>query len=170
MDPVVVTEAPTPYISLPFYAANALEGEMAGTEIGLAWQAHHAWRLRANYALTAIDPWPVDRAVPLLDVEWQQEEDNTPLHQLQLISWLSLGRRWEFDNAVTTYSRNHGQDVASWVRWDARIGWRLSSEVELSVIWQNLLRSQHFEWQGNIGEIRDLPGRTFFVGLDWSLD
>ncbi len=170
LDRVVVSDAPVPYVSQPLRSTNALEGLVAGAELGVAWQARDAWRLRAQYALTSIDLWPGDRAVLLLDSEWHTEEDSTPLHQLQLISWMALGSRLELDNVVTTYSRNRGQDVAPWVRWDARLGWRLSPEVELSVVGQNLLRSRHFEWGGILGEAQNFPGRSLFVGLNWSHD
>lgn len=170
LDPIVVSDAPVPYVNQPLRSANALEGQVAGAELGIAWQAHESWRLRAQYALTSIDLWPSDRSLPLLDTEWRTEEDSTPLHQLQFISWMALGSRWQLDHVITTYSRNRGQDVAPWVRWDARLGWNLSPDVELSVVGQNLLRSHHFEWGGILSEAQNFPGRAVFVGLDWRRD
>jgi iron complex outermembrane recepter protein len=163
-------DAEIPHLAQPMASTNALRGQVSGAEIGLAWQVMPPWRLRMNYTLASMQIWPSDRDRTLLDSEWKREEQSTPLHQVQFVSWWQPSRRLELDSVVTAYSRNRGHDLAPWVRWDLRAGVHLSPELDLMLLGQNLLRSGGLEWRGNLQEIESRPGRTFFVGLSWRND
>ena len=165
LEPVVRLDGP--YLEQPVRRANGIEGVAAGAELGLAWQALTAWRMRLQYSLTSLDLEAQDTAAPVYAGDLRRAEGNTPRHVAQWISWFDLGPRFELDTVVTVYGRNHAQEIAPWVRWDARVGWHLAPGLEMSVVGRNLLRGHHREWTGLLNETPKAPGRTVYVGLTW---
>ena len=70
-------------------------------------------------------------------------------------SSLDLGPRTEFDLTLRYVGALSQPAVPSYTALDLRLGWQLSSNVDLSIAGQNLLGSGH-------GEFTDVATRTDF--------
>ncbi len=80
---------------------------------------------------------------------------------------LSVSARY-VDDAVARSSRiDSGNTIPSYSSLDARIGWRVSDDVELSLAGQNLLDDHHIEY---VAEKYTLPtevARGFYAKIRW---
>lgn len=74
------------------------------------------------------------------------EEGSAPRNQFQIHSNLDLPRRLEFNTAPYSVGRLDVRGGPGYSRLDARLGWRLSESIELSVSGENLLDTHHLEF------------------------
>jgi len=72
--------------------------------------------------------------------------EDEPNHHFNVRSYLDLPHNFELDLLLYYQSRYDARNVDEYVRLDVRLGWKPIPEVELSVIGQNLLDSQHPEF------------------------
>jgi iron complex outermembrane recepter protein len=138
-----------PSFGFPLVFANDLEGETHGLELSATYQPFDVWRLRGGYNLLEehlhVKPGGVDFSNALNETS-DPEQQFTLRSALDLPAGLQLdiGVRW-----VDTLHNNNGPTpgtVPSYFEADARLGWRLSDRIELSLVGQNLLHDQHPEY------------------------
>jgi iron complex outermembrane receptor protein len=138
-----------PSFGFPLVFANDVEGETHGLELSATWQPFDAWRLRGGYNLLEEDlrvkPGAVDFSNAL-------NETADPQQQLTLHSSLDLSPSVQLDIGVRWIDTLHNNDgptagtVPSYFEADARIGWRIGSKLEMSLVGQNLLHDHHPEY------------------------
>lgn len=135
----------------PFVIGNEVEGEFHGVELAVTWQVTEPWRLIAGYTLLEEEL----RVRPgRSDISGGQGEAFDPRHQFQLRSALELGvlelNLWfrYVDEVGNTSARGFGV-VPAYTTLDVRIGWTVTDMLELSIVGQNLLDSQHPEFGTN---------------------
>jgi len=95
-------------------------------------------------------------------------QDN-PQHQFSLRSELDLPYDLEFDTALYYVDNLSNQGVSSYVRADARLGWKPLKNLELALVGQNLLDGSHSEF-GGIYVLPYQPSqveRSFYGKLTW---
>ena len=85
----------------------------------------------------------------------EAESGEDPKHQFTLRSQLELHRNVELDAFFRYINKLPGIDVASYKALDIRLAWKPISNVELSVIGQNLLQSHHQEFTPEV--IQTMP-------------
>jgi iron complex outermembrane receptor protein len=141
-EPFLVDDA-TPRIVLPAQMVANDSAETWGAEFAIDWEPFSWWRLKAAYTY------------------FRENLDNhafghgmSPLHQASLRSMIDLGGGWEFDlwpryvDNLTTGSYGEARtagSVESYIDLDARLGWRPTNAVELSLVGQNLLDARRKE-------------------------
>ena len=139
----------TPATILPFYFANNLAGHTYGVEFTGNLQLTDRWSLHTGYNLLKERLHVKDGQ---FDLSNARNETSDPEHQLSLRSSLSLPRRVELDAGLRWISRlqnNNGPEpgtVPGYVELDARLAWHVSTQLELSIVGQNLLHGRHPEY------------------------
>ena len=142
LDPTI-DPGPPPSVRLPF--DNNMSGETYGLELASQWQVRPGWRLNASYS------W-LDMQLHLdnnsTDTVSRASEDASPTSKAAIWSALDLGHNLQFDLALryTGDIEVNGIDIDSYVEADLRLGWEVRPGLELSIIGQNLLDSQHPEF------------------------
>lgn len=131
--------------------ANDAEADAYGVELSTRWQVQPGWSLQASYSWlqTSMGHLP-EFTEPMIST------NKAPEHQLSLRSSWDLTPTLEVDVGVYYVSSLSptGSDflvfgdygIDDYVRTDARIGWQISPEVELSIVGQNLLQDTHQEF------------------------
>ena len=109
-----------------------------GFEIYGQWNAFERLRFMPSYSHLQIR-----NRVPL-GQEVESGED--PKHQFTLRTQLDLVKNVELDSFFRHIDKLPGLGVASYQALDLRLAWKPRSNVELSVIGQNLLQSHHQEF------------------------
>jgi iron complex outermembrane receptor protein len=131
------------HLVIPAYFENRMRGETYGVEIASNWNATERWRLIPGYSWTRLDVRldPASRDTKSLDAEGK-----TPRQQLVLRSNLDVSRRLQFDAGVYYTGALPALVVPAYTRVDARLGYRLRPNVEISVAGQNLQGGRHVEF------------------------
>jgi iron complex outermembrane receptor protein len=92
---------------------------------------------------------------------------NDPRHQWHLRSSLNLGKRGEFDVMVRRVGSLPSPAIAGYTAVDARLAFRVTPRLELSVLGQNLFDSHHVEF--NAPASASQIERRVFVKAVWQL-
>ncbi len=122
---------------------NLMDAESYGIELAANWDLSTDWRMKLAYTGYTID---LDLRDASTDVEAERDNDRTPHHQLTLRSLFDLRHDLEFDTHLYYVDTPSHTDVSSYVRLDARLGWRVSRDLDLSLSGHNLLDSAHPEF------------------------
>lgn len=137
-------------LTTPIVVANGGEGRSYGAELFVDWDVAPWWRLRMggfrNVQSTWLKPWSSDS-------EHGNGEDSFPDYEAQLRNsfrlphgidlWLSLRRVAE----IPAFDSGNGV-VPAYTELDARLSWRPTQKLELSISGRNLLDSSHPEIGG----------------------
>lgn len=153
---------------LSLLARNNGTAESYGLEASVNWIVNKNWQLTPNYTFITIDTHLNDNVASetILD----DNEGETPKNQFSLLSKYDIpDYDLQFDNFiyyVDTLSKS-AANVEPYVRFDARLGWRPISGLELSIAGQNLFDDYHLEYDppifGTATEIR----RSVYAKAIW---
>ena len=144
--------------------ANEMEGETTGIEAWGRYQVTKWWRLSAGY--TAMK----DRLrlkEGSTDTVSELAVGKNPAHTWQLRSAFSLAGGRELDVAIRRVGALTNPEVPSYTAFDARFGWQVRPDLELSLVGLNLLGTDHAEY-ALIGTRSRMP-RTVFLQLSMQL-
>jgi len=142
---------------------NKISGFENGVEAWAAWQAARAWRLSGGFSTLrqhlGVDPGSRDPVGPIA-------LGNDPDHQWMLRSSSNLSDRAEFDITVRRVGslpvQAPGLPVQAYTAVDARLGWKATRNVEVSLTLENIFDSEHAEFT-----TANLYGRSVFLKLLW---
>lgn len=137
----------------PVFFQNNLEGDTDGAEVSADWQVLPRWRLHAGYDLLQehlfVRPGEVSAT-------GANNETADPRHQWDLRSSMDLPGRIDLDAALRGVGALTIDDgptgglatgtVPAYVELDARLAWRATGRLELSVVGDNLLHDRHQEY------------------------
>jgi iron complex outermembrane receptor protein len=147
LEPQPVAFSPTPAVRLnmPLLAGNGLSARTWGTEAAAEWQPLDGWRMRGSYTFlrmeTRADNGSVDTFSAALD------DGSSPQHQFNLQSSADLGGDVEMDVIVRHTTGLSALQIDGYTTLDARIGWRATDGVELSLVGQNLVGGSRLEYR-----------------------
>jgi iron complex outermembrane receptor protein len=127
---------------------NHMSGETYGVELAAHWNATEDWRLGAGYTFTQIQ---LHRDRPETEIRQEREEGNSPHNQFHLGSYLDLPQGLQFDTHLYYVDNLPALDIPAYFRLDARFGWHITDDLELSLVGQNLLDSHHLEFSNEMG-------------------
>ena len=147
-----------------FLFGNGMEGKTSGVEVWGSYQASRNWRLSGG--LTVLDA-DLRRKPGSRDPVGPSALGNDPSHQWLLRSSWNITPRHDLHVMVRRVGELPSPAVPSYTATDARVGWRASRDVEISLTLQNIFDSAHPEFaQATIqGEYR----RSVFLKLLWSM-
>ena len=124
---------------------NDARGHGYGFEVVGNHQLTDCWKLTAWYGLLQPRlknvPFP-----PQSNDDPDRIEGSSPQNQVFLMSSWDLSHDVEFDLMARYVDRLETQSVPSYLSLDLRLGWRPLRDLELSIVGQNLLDSQHLEY------------------------
>lgn len=157
--------SPTPvHAILPLFTRNGIKGATSGFELAPHWNPTNWWGLRAAYSYLNMElenkPGTNDPTTVPID------EGSSPHHQLVIQSLVDLPKKLEFDLTYRYVSALPAQVVASYGTADARWGWHVTPQLELSVAGRNLLQPHHSEFGGDPGGLVGIK-RNVFAKIIW---
>ncbi len=138
-----------PGLPFPLIFRNDVEGHTYGMELSASYRVLEWWRLHAGYTLLQESLHVKPGAVDFNDAH---NETADPQQQASLRSEWSLGSRMDLNAAlrwVDSLPINNGptvENVPSYLELNARLGWRPSERLELSISGENLLHAHHVEY------------------------
>jgi iron complex outermembrane receptor protein len=142
---------------------SLMEGKANGIEMWGSYQATPAWRVNAG--LTALhETLRLKRGSN--DLAGPGSAGKDPSHTLHLRSAYSIRDGQELEVALRKVGALENPSVPSYVAVDARFGWRVNPNMELSVTAQNL-NGAHAEY-GPVATRSELP-RAVAVKLVWGI-
>lgn len=156
-DDLVAVRAGTPQsgpvgLDLPINQINGLGARTYGAELSELWRVRDGWRMSAAYTFLELDL----RRLVALPPSSEAAEGQSPQHQVHLHLYVDLNDKTELDLQGRWVSRLTGFNpggapgvadaVPSYFSADARLAWRLRSNLELSLVGQNLLDGHHPEF------------------------
>ena len=145
--PLTLQTSPTGlYFLRTWQPANNLKGETYGAEIAANWQAASWWRWHVNYTFLEMQ---LHTAPGSGDTLSEKAEGNDPHHQVSLRSSMDLPAHLELDAGLRYVDSLPNLNLGGYVTADVRLGWRPSQKVELSVVFQNVIDSQHGEFSSS---------------------
>ncbi len=122
---------------------NKMEGSTYGVELAVDWRVFDWWRLMGAYSFLQMQLHPhSDSRDPFSELA----EGDNPHHQASLRSSMDLRGNLELDLWTHYVDNLPSQGVGSYVALDIRLGWKPRKDLELSIVGQNLLDSQHPEF------------------------
>lgn len=127
-----------------FMFGNQIEGTSSGLEAWGAYRISKTWRVTAGAVVLHQDlkPGPGSRdtglGVTLLG--------NDPKTWSSVRSIWDITPRHEFDLNLRHVGSRPNPQVPGYVALDARLGWHVTSEVDVSLVLQNLFDARHPEW------------------------
>lgn len=141
--PFPAESPPPPHLILPATLDNRLEGDTYGIEIAAEWQPAPLCRLSAAYTWQQVDIRHRGRDD---DPFARIEQEKSPEHQASLRAGIDLSARVELDVWLRYVDRLRRDDIPSYLELDTRLGWKPQPNLELALVGQNLLDSQHPEF------------------------
>jgi iron complex outermembrane receptor protein len=145
----VITAGPTPPFPPSTYLftlqyINGIHGTTDGAEIAPDWQATSFWHIRTGYSYLNID---LNDEQSFSDtVTLKSLRGSSPTHQAFLQSEINLPGHVEFDQSFRYVDSLPAQSVRAYSTADARIGWKPTKSLNLSVTGQNLFQPHHAEF------------------------
>ena len=138
---------------------NSSSGQAYGVEVALDWKVVDTWLLGASYTYlhTLIEENDIDDP----DIAELISQDSNPQHSFSIRSNLDLTPRIDVDLWLRYVGRLPERDIDSYTVLDARLAWRPRPELELSLVGQNLLESEHSEFSTLEVE------RSIYAKIDW---
>ena len=156
-----------PFLAQPKLVEDYLSDKLDfinGIEAWITYQPLPVWRLEGGYVSLrehlGVRPGvndPVGPRNPTLA--------NDPDHQWLLRSSFDLPARQELDLMLRRVAALRLESVPGYTAFDARWGWKMSRQVEVSVTLQNLFDRQHAEFGARAG--RSEFERAIFLKLLW---
>lgn len=155
-----------PHPALPgvFVLGNLIEGTTKGVEAWGSYQATRSWRLSSGVVYLDQD---LERKPGSADTLGLPALGNDPSHQWLLRSSHNLTDTHDLDVMVRRVGALPNPAVPAYTAVDARLGWRLSRDVELSLTLNNLFDDAHPEF--GAAAARSEYERSLFLKLSWRL-
>ena len=148
---------------LPVTFKNSMEGDVYGVEIWGTFSVTEWWRMTAGFNALHEEL----RFKPgSLAIAGLLAAGNDPPYQFSLRSSMNIGRSVELDIGLRGVGDLPSPDVPGYIELEARLGWRITDNLELSVAGLNLLDESHPEFGAlpGRGEVR----RSFIVNTRWT--
>jgi len=148
--------SPVPHLVIPETAENNLSGDTYGAELSVQWKPVDYWRWTASYSWLHLDS----------DLNNQTSGDG-PQNQFQIHSYLDLSRDIDFSSGIYYVSGLPDQDIASYVRLDLGLNWRVNKSWEIGVFAQNLLDKGRVEYESyRTALVTEIP-RGIYGRITW---
>jgi iron complex outermembrane recepter protein len=154
-----------PHFLLPAQFRNGLLGFTKGFEFVPEWRPTGYWRLRGSYSYLHMN---LDRAPNSGDVGTAPGiVGSSPQHQVAIQSGFDLSRKLQLDLTYRYVSALPGQGVLAYSTGDARLGWRLSPQLEVSLVGRNLFQPSHPEYGTDPGPLVGIR-RSVYAQMTWA--
>jgi iron complex outermembrane receptor protein len=155
------TIEPAPGGFIPLRWGNFMEGSTYGVEVWADWQVTKWWRLSPGFRSLHKNLRFSEGASELLGVE---QAGNDPGKRATLKSSMFFGR-WTVDAMLRYVGKLPSPENPSYTELGARVAWRASDSLELSIVGANLLDDRHSEYA--VPTAREIR-RSIYGELRWT--
>ncbi|MGH9598889.1 MAG: TonB-dependent receptor plug domain-containing protein, partial [Terracidiphilus sp.] len=150
-------------LNVPY--ANGIDGVTDGIEIAPDWKPTPWWELKGNFSHLHIQTQPrpgySDTATAA------SYNGSSPHREATVQSYLDFPHGIDLDLDYRFVSALPAQTVKSYQTGDARIGWKIGRQWELSVAGRNLFQPSHGEFIGDDANAVSIR-RSVYAGLTWT--
>lgn len=150
---------------------NKLRAETAGVEALVAYQARPNWRLTGTASLRSERFWLAPGSTDQFGSSSAERSGSAPRIQAGIQSRYSISDRWTLDAQALyvgrVYSQSSGFAAPAFLRLDARIGWKATPDMEISLVGQNLLQASHVEGVDVLNSRPNRVARAFYLQWNW---
>lgn len=100
-------------------------------------------------------------------------EGSSPKQQIKLKSFYNITNNIEFDNflfyvdSLPNINGTNNKGIPSYWRYDARIGYLPSANLDLSFGMQNILNTKHQEFRSSLYNQNGYIGKSYFMKISW---
>jgi iron complex outermembrane receptor protein len=151
--------------NFPIVLSNGVEGNTYGAEWSGVFQLNDAWQLKGGWTFLQKD---LSVKPGSKDLNRATAESDDPEHQVTLQSTLRISPALEFDAVGRYVDVLASPPVASYLNLDLRIGWKLTANLELDLVGQNLLDNAHPEFVPASPSPREVR-RSVYAKAVWRL-
>jgi iron complex outermembrane receptor protein len=148
-------------VEIPSVYANLGHSTNYGGELALNWNVSSHWRLSPAWTVihvnTGLDP--ISKSAPFAD--------NAPRNSFQIRSQLNLTRRLSWDQTLWWNQRVPDGSVASHVRLDSILSWKVGEHTQFSLVGQNLVSPAYLEFGDSVGVVGTREGRSIYGKITW---
>jgi iron complex outermembrane recepter protein len=167
-----VEASPAPlHLLIPYAYGNSASGDTYGAEFSAQWNVTEYWRLAGSYSLLKMQLRPDSNSGGSTVANYSAFD--SPQQQFQIRSYLDLPGHLELNQALYYVDQiNPPSDlstvpVPAYFRLDMGIIWHPAKNLELGVWGQNLLSSQHIEYNSAISTVRTEIPRGVIGKITW---
>ena len=137
-------DGPPPHTTVPSTFMNRVEGEVYGLETTVTWQANERLRLEGGYSFLRM---ALEQDASSTDTDGEAAEGRSPRNMAHARAAVDLGRGWEADVGLYYVDSLPDMGIPSYVRLDARVGWRPDERTLVELIVRNVLDDRHPEFR-----------------------
>lgn len=132
-------------VIVPMDFGNKMKGESYGVDLSANWYVNSWWRINAGYSYAITDLHLKNASRDTISLVLPVFV-NSPEQMMSLRSSWDVQKDWRVDLWMRYVDRLKSTYVAAYTNMDARIAWKASRNIELSVIGQNLLDKQQLQF------------------------
>lgn len=167
IEPFFVPGYPYATRYLSYQLGNDISARSYGLELDSRWQVRHDWQLKLGYSWMRVNSKDITATT-----ESAIAFNNLPIHQLYLNSAWDIRDNLELDATLYYVDELEESEVGSYTRFDLRLGWLPTPDLELSLLAKNLFDDQHAEYSPTstnyAGGLKgSLVPRSFAVQASW---
>ncbi len=156
---------PPTFASLPIYIVNSRNTHSYGAELASDWYHSERFQLRTSYSYL----WTEKREhVAGNEYAFVVFESTSPRHQFRVNSVYNFTRQLQLSTRLRFVDELPQLGVRSYTELDARIGFRLSPYVLLSLAGHNLLHDSHTEFTAELARVYSQVERTVLAKVELS--
>ncbi len=144
------------YLYQPLISENNSHGETHGFEAAATWEVTPSVKLSGGYTLFYSN-------LKITGASLVTAEGTSPTQQINFRSYMDLPYDFQWDNMLYIVDPVPGKGVKSYTRYDTRIGWVPIQGLDLSIVGQNLLETDHQEYSGFLYQDAEKIGRSVFA-------
>ncbi|MHA1540066.1 MAG: TonB-dependent receptor plug domain-containing protein [Alphaproteobacteria bacterium] len=148
-----------------YYANNKGDAKSYGVEIATDWSVTKDWKLISGYSFLIMD---IDLDLDSTDTSLIKAEGKSPKHQANLRSNWNITKSLEFDNTLYYTDQLKAINIDSYFRFDSRIAWKPSKDLEISLVGQNLFDDWHQEYEKSLNDVNSEVRRSVYGKIAWS--
>jgi iron complex outermembrane recepter protein len=153
-----------PHLLIPAEFGNGLVGTTKGFELSPDWSPLPLWRLSVAYSYLDME---IERGKNSLDVGSAPiVEGSSPRNQVTGQSDFSITSAIDLNLTYRFVSTLPALAIPSYSTGDARLGWWVTPDLQLSVAGRNLFQPYHYEYENDPGPNVAIK-RSVYVQLSW---
>ena len=152
------------YTVMPLVFNNRASATTHGLEWSGNWRPTDKWQFKAAWTWLKMS---IRRDAGSTDTSIEGEVGRSPQNQFQFHVLHSPVEHVDLSTSLYYVDSLHNPNVPAYIRLDARIGWRIQRDLELSLTGRNLLDPSHSEFVNVSGPRTSEVPRSIFGGAIW---
>ncbi len=153
-----------PHMVVPVFINNNAYGHTYGLEVSAEWKPFLWWAIKPAYSFLHMNL----KSKPL-DISLLNDIDTAaPRHQISCRSFMDLPMDLELDLWLRYVDELSSIDISRYCMLDARLGWKATKNLEISLVGQNLSDKKHLEFSEEFLNLNKTETeRAFYLEATW---